>query len=317
MRRYNRRAGRRGKMPMGAIVGIVAAVALIAAIVAGNILNSCLDDDAYRKLTEGETKTEETTEAPQVRRAPLVQAEAFRLGTSLRTLGDEPPQAVSIPLNDEDGKPLYTSPVISYLGLETVENALTGVKSRMESLAEEVPHLIGIWCVTLPKNADDAVIYAAAATDAAVLREFLSMGGAELLLTDLRFDDDSFDASRAYLTALRRALGQDVIFSVAVPLSVASGDTGWDILYALGQQVPFLTLDLRAEADISPEPEVGESGTSGTGETSSSSSKPNAESPLVQAQFYLSAYRMRLLLSASQTALLRSARSSVSDYAVR
>ena len=81
MRRYNRRAGRRGKMPMGAIVGIVAAVALIAAIVAGNILNSCLDDDTYRKLTEGETKTAETTEAPQVRRAPLVQAEAFRLVT--------------------------------------------------------------------------------------------------------------------------------------------------------------------------------------------------------------------------------------------
>ena len=106
MRRYNRRAWRRGKMPMGAIVGIVAAVALVAAIVAGNILNSCLDDDAYRKLTEGETKTAETTEAPQVRRAPLVQAEAFRLGTSLRTLGDEPPQAVAIPLNDEDGKPL-------------------------------------------------------------------------------------------------------------------------------------------------------------------------------------------------------------------
>ena len=314
MRRYNRRAWRRGKMPMGAIVGIVAAVALVAAIVAGNILNSCLDDDAYRKLTEGETKTAETTEAPQVRRAPLVQAEAFRLGTSLRTLGDEPPQAVAIPLNDEDGKPLYTSPVISYLGLETAQNALTGVKSRMENLAEEVPHLIGIWSVTLPKNADDAVIYAAAATDAAVLREFLSMGGAELLLTDLRFDGDSFDASRAYLTALRRALGQDAIFSVAVPLSVATGDTGWDILYALRQQVSFLTLDLRAEADISPEPETD---TSATGETASSSSKPNTESPLVQAQFYLSAYRMRLLLSASQTALLRSARSSVADYVVR
>ena len=298
MRRYNRRAWRRGKMPMGAIVGIVAAVALVAAIVAGNILNSCLDDDAYRKLTEGETKTAETTEAPQVRRAPLVQAEAFRLGTSLRTLGDEPPQAVAIPLNDEDGKPLYTSPVISYLGLETVQNALTGVKSRMENLAEEVPHLIGVWSVTLPKNADDAVIYAAA----------------ELLLTDLRFDGDSFDASRAYLTALRRALGQDAIFSVAVPLSVATGDTGWDILYALRQQVPFLTLDLRAEADISPEPETD---TSATGETASSSSKPNTESPLVQAQFYLSAYRMRLLLSSSQTALLRSARSSVADYVVR
>ena len=79
-------------------------------------------------------------------------------------------------------------------------------------------------------------------------------------------------------------------------------------------QMSAMAADLRAEADISPEPETD---TSATGETASSSSKPNTESPLVQAQFYLSAYRMRLLLSASQTALLRSARSSVSDYAVR
>ena len=85
MRRYNRRAGRRGKLPAGAIVGIVAAVVLVAAIVTGNILNSCLDDDTYRKLTEGETETTPTTVAPQIRRAPQVQAEAFRLGTRSET----------------------------------------------------------------------------------------------------------------------------------------------------------------------------------------------------------------------------------------
>lgn len=314
MRRYNRRVGRRGKLPAGAIVGIVAAVALIAAIVAGNILNSCLDDDTYRRLTEGDTGSEETTEAPQIRRSPQVQAEVFRLGTSLRTLGDNPPQAVSIPLNDENGKPLYTSPVVSYLGLETVENALTSVRSRMENLAEEVPHLIGIWHATLPKNAGEEVIYAAAASDAAVLREFLSMGGTELLLTDLRLDND-FEAAHSYLSALRKALGQDAVLSVAVPLSVAESETGRDILYALGRSVPFLTLDLRAEADVGPvlEAETTDSAESGT----VASPKPNPESPLVRAQFYLSAYRMRLLLSPSQTVLLSSARASATDFAVR
>lgn len=314
MRRYNRRAGRRGKLPAGAIVGIVAAVVLVAAIVTGNILNSCLDDDTYRKLTEGETETTPTTVAPQTRRAPQVQAEAFRLGTSLRTLGDNPPQAVAVPINDGDGKLLYTSPVISYLGLETVESPATNVKSRMESLVEEVPHLIGIWCVTLPKKADDAVVYAAAATDAAVLREFLSMGGSELLLTDLRFDDNGFEATHNYLSALRQALGQDTIFSVAVPLSVAESDVGSDILYTLTRQVPFLTLDLRSEQDIGT---LTESDTTGAETGASSPSESAEKSPLLRAQFYLSGYRMRLLLSSSQENLLRSARASVADFLVR
>lgn len=314
MRRYNRRAGRRGKLPVGAIVGIVAAVVLIAAIVAGNILNSCLDDDTYRRLTEGETGTVGTTEAPQVRRSPQVHAEAFRLGTSLRTLGDDPPQAVAIPMNDADGKPLYTSSVISYLGLETAENASTNVKSRMENLAEEVPNLIGVWCVTLPKNADDAVVYAAAASDAAVFREFLSMGGTELLLTDLRFDEDGLDATYSYLTALRQLLGQDAVFSVSVPLTIAESDIGADILYFLSRQVPFLTLDLRAEDDIGL---AAETDTLDSGAVTEVSSDPAAESPLLRAQFYLSAYRMRLLLSTAQVELLRSARASVADFLVR
>lgn len=316
MRRYNR-TRRRGELPPGAIIGIVAAVVLIGAIVAGNILNSCLDDETYKKLTAGETGTEETTEVPQNRTSPSVRAEAFRLGTSLRTLGDDPPRAVSIPLNEIDGTMLYTSSVVSYMGLETAENAATGVKSRMEALKEEVPNLIGIWSVAIPRNADEAVAYAAAATDAAVLQEFLSMGGTEILLTDLPLDDDAFEISRNYLVALRRALGQSAVVSVAVPLSVAESETGWDILYALGRTVSFLTLDLRAEADIGIETETGsDTGTKSAG-TEPETDAPAEESPLVRARFYLSGYRMRLLLATSQTNLLKTARETVADYAVR
>lgn len=316
MRRYSR-TRRRGELPPGVIVGIVAAVVLIGAIVAGNILNSCLDDETYKKLTEGETGARETTEEPQTRTSPSVQAEMFRLGNSLRTLGDDPPRAVSIPLNEPDGTMLYTSSVVSYLGLETAGNATTGVKSRMEALKEEVPNLIGIWSVAIPRNADEAVTYAAAATDAAVLQEFLSMGGTEILLTDIPLDDDTFETALNYLAALRRALGQNAVVSVAVPLSVAESETGWDILYALGRTVPFLTLDLRAEADIGIETETGTDTDTKPAGTETETDAPAEESPLVRARFYLSGYRMRLLLASSQTNLLKTARETVSDYAVR
>lgn len=314
MRRYSR-TRRRGELPPGVIVGIVAAVVLIGAIVAGNILNSCLDDDTYRKLTEGETGTAETTEEPQTRKSPSVQAEAFRLGTSLQTLGDNPPRAVAIPLNEVDGTMLYSSSVVSYLGLETAENAATNAKSRMEALAEEVPNLIGVWSATIPQNADETVACAAAVTDAAVLQEFLAMGGTELLITDLPVDEDHLGSACNYLLALRRTLGQDAVVSVAVPLSVAESETGWDILYALGRTVSFLTLDLRAEADIGIETETGTDTDSSGAEATTDA--PAEKSPLVRAEFYRSGYRMRLLLASSQTNLLKTARETVTDYAVR
>ena len=200
MRRFRRRyRGRRQQraLPLWAIVAIVAGAVLIAAVVTGNILNSCLDDDAYRRLTEGETGTKEPDETPAARAVPAVRAYPFRLGASLRTLGSEPPEALILPLNDADGRMCYRSPVTSYLGLETVTDAASDAEKSMTSLTERVPYLIGVWQVRLPGDASDAVIGAAAATDAAILREFLSFGGTELLLEGLPLDEKHFATTPA------------------------------------------------------------------------------------------------------------------------
>lgn len=316
--RYRRRRYRaRKRLPPGAIVGIVAAVVLIAALVTGNILNSCLDDDAYRRLTEGDT-SEETTDAPAPDRlAPSVHAYAFRLGSSTRTLGSEPPAALALPLNSADGM-LYRSPVVSYLDLEVADGAASDAAKSMEALAEVVPYLIGVWQVSLPQKTDDAVLYAAAATDAAVLREFLSMGGTEILLRGLPLGEDTLDAAYTYLTALADALGDAVTLSVAVPLATAEAASGQDVLYLLGKKLPFLTLDLSAEDDIGTLPAETEEGetTAAPGTGGESETDPAPESPLLRAAFYLSGYRMRLLLSASQTELIRSAEASISDFLI-
>lgn len=311
-RRYRSRA--RGSLPPGAIVGIVAAIVLIAAIVTGNILNSCLDDDTYRRLTEGETDTAEETDAPPRRTSPNVRAYAFRLGSSLSSLGSDPPSALTIPLNTADGDMRYHSPVVDYLGLPITSDAAANAERSMSALTEQVSYLIGIWQVRLPSDATDAVIYTAAATDAAILREFLTFGGSEILLRGLAFGESSFDRTYAYLSALRTALGEEIPLSAAVPLSVAEGETGWDILYALGQQVPFLTLDLSAEADVGTPAES--EGDEGTTEDADTPEEPAVESPLLRAAFYLSGYQMRLLLSSAQTNLIRSAEQTVSDFAI-
>lgn len=318
MRRFRyryRKRRQRGALPLWAIVAIVAGAVLIAALAAGNILNSCLDSDTYRKLTEGETETGAPDSTPSARTAPYVHAYPFRLGTALRTLGDEPPEALVLPLNSTDGKMCYHSPVTAYLGLETAEAAASDAQKSMTALAERVPYLIGVWQVRLPENAADDVIYAAAATDAAVLREFLSLGGRELLLQGLPLDEKGFMQTYAYLSSLQEALGEEAVLSAAVPLTVAQGDLGQDVLYSLTQKLSFLTLDLTAEEDIALPVDDTEAGESE--ESSAASAEATApESPLLRARFYLSGYRMRLLLSASQTNLIRSAEDTVSDFAV-
>lgn len=305
-RRYRRPAS--GRLHPAVIVAIVAAVAVLATVIAGNILNRVLDDETYNRLTSGEPGTGTETDAPQVRRAPQIHAYPFRLGTSLRTLGSEPPAALAIPINDADGSVLYTSPVTSYLGLEA--DADVRAESSMSALTEVVPYLCGVYTVRLPGEATDALIYAAAATDAALLREFLSMGGSELLLTGLSFAEKDQEATFSYLTALTDALGGDTLLSVSVPLSIVTSGQGWDLLWALGDLIPFLTLDLRAEADIGT---VQEAGT----DTEDSAEEASAESPLFRAAFYLSAYRMRLLLSSSQVHLIQSAEATVTDFIIR
>lgn len=306
-RKTYRRA--RGVPPPAAIIGIVAAVVLVAAIVAGNILNSCLDDETYRKWTEGVSESESDGSTTPAQRVPSVAAYPFRLGTSLRTLGNDPPSALAIPLNHADGTMCYRSSVTDYLGLEVANGAASNAANSMKALLEVVPYLIGVWQVDLPSTADDAVIYAAAASDAAVLREFLSMGGTEILLCGVPMTEKNFDVSYSYLTELISLLGTDTRLSVSVSLAVAESESGRDYLYVLGKLLPFLTLDLSNEDDVGTEP-------SDSAETDANGSNSASESPLLRAQFYLSGYKMRLSVSQTQTNLIRSAEQTVSDFLI-
>lgn len=292
------------------LIAVLVAVVLIATVVAGNILNSCLDDETYKKLTEGDGtgKAEGTTAPTAQRTAPQLHAYPFTLGASLRTLGNDPPEALAIPING-DSDVLYHSPVVDYLALPVADGAAASAEKSMTALLERVPYLIGVWQPSLPSGATEAVLRAAAVRDAAVLREFLSMGGSELLLTGLSLSGDALEATLTYLFALQEALGGNVSLSASVPLAVATGEDGWDVLYALGKCVSFLTLDLRGEADIGTQ----ESGTGEAGTTEGA----QAESPLLRAQFYLSGYQMRLLLAESQKALIRSAEATVADFLIR
>ena len=86
------------------------------------------------------------------------------------------------------------------------------------------------------------------------------------------------------------------------------------MLYLLGKQVPFLTLDLSAEEDFSTPAE--ESGETAAGTTGSDRDTTAAESPLRRAAFYLAGYRMRLMLSKAQTGLIRTAEASISDFLI-
>lgn len=310
-RRY--RAPARRRLPIGAIVGIVAAAALLTAIVAGNILNSCLDDETYRRLTEGETTEEATESATPSRTAPRVTAQPFRLGNSLRALGDDPPSALALPINHSSGELLYRSPVVEYLGRAVAEDAAQNAERSMSSLLDTVPYLIGIWQVRLPNSStNESVLQAAAETDAAILREFLSMGGSELLLVGLDWED-GFETSYAYLTALAERLDERTVLSVAVPLQTATSELGRDVLFALDRLLPFLTLDLTDEADVGlPTDNGAETDKSETDQTD----EPTEQSPLRTAAYYLNAYGMRLLLAESQTNLLRSAAETAPDLAV-
>lgn len=308
-RRHRYRSGWREIRKPLVLIAALAAVVLIGAIVAGNVLNSCLDDETYKKLTEGDpTDKEAITSTPSTKRtAPALHAYPFTLGASLRTLGDDPPEALAIAINGDSGV-LYHSPVVDYLALPVADSAASSAEKSMTALLEQVPYLIGAWQPSLPTAATETVLRAAAVRDATVLQEFLSMGGSELLLTGLPLTGDALESTLTYLFALQEALGSNVCLSVSVPLSVATGTDGWDVLYALEKSVSFLTLDLRDEADIgTQESETAETSTDG-GAT---------ESPLLWAQFYLSGYQMRLLLAESQKNLIRSAEATVADFLIR
>ncbi len=283
--RFRQRRPREGRMHPLAIVGICLAVAILLTLIVGNFLKLWLDDDTYQKLTQ--KPTEEPQSAPP---SPLVakkiNAYPFSLGENAGDMIGTP--AVSVALNTKDGTLLYTSDVAAYLGCP--RNEQIPLFETVSELSAYVSYISGVFYPQSFTSESTDVFYASTVQEAALIREFFRTGGSELLLLDMPLTNENLDRVTLYLDTLRAA-ADDTAIGVAIPLSVASSEGGWEILGVLEQHCDFLALDVTDE-DVTDTEEI----TDGT--------SPAAVALLTDCNYYLTQYNMRLLLSTAQTNLL-------------
>ncbi|MBQ7348051.1 MAG: hypothetical protein IJW55_10165 [Clostridia bacterium] len=276
------------KLHPAVIVGICLAVAVIITVIVGNLLNIWLDDEAYRKLTEGEET--ETTAAPVIQSAVRnVNAYPFTLGGNIdEVIGQT---SVSVALNRTDGSLYYTSDVAMHLGM-TVETEVSLFESVSE-LNAFVPYISGVFYPQALSRETSDLRYAVTAEESALLREFLHAGGSEILLCGLTPSADNIDELTAYVKTVKFTVEKAPV-GVAIPRAVAADTNNWRLLAELGAVCDFLVLDLTAE--LVDESDINDAGIS-----------PAAAQIFTDCNYLLIAYDMRLLLSETQTALISTA----------
>ena len=269
-----------------AIVGICLAVAVLITLIVGNLLRVWLDDETYRKLTEGEDPQPPASEIEPTD-VPNVNAYPFSLLEEVdRVIGY---QSVSVELNDANGTLSYTSDVATHLGLLQTQGA--ELFEKMSELSLFVPYVSGVYRPQAFSHELSDLFYATALQEAALMREFLRTGGDEILLVGLPLDADSMERVELYLKTLNLLLPDEVI-GVAVPLEVAADTQNWKILDTLSLACDFLVLDLSDEVVIDGV------------EVPNGEPSPAALSLLSDCAHIVSIYRTRLLVSQEQAALL-------------
>lgn len=272
-------------------VGICLGIAVIAALITGNLLHLWLDDEALEKLTSGTKEPISSSEAPE-RTVAEIRAYPFTLGASLSSLvtdGGLPPSALSVSLNTPDGAMLYTSEVSRYLGF--AESGQTSLTEGMTELYTAVPYLCGVFYPQAFQQEQSNLFYAETAKEAALLHEIANAGVSELLLVGLPLDAEHLSQTIAYLTQIREALGE-IPLGVAVPLSAMETAQSWELLPYLQKAVSYLALDLQ------------------------SADESESETVMLSANYYLVGYKMRLLLASDQTAYISIAEATVSDFQI-
>ena len=294
MARLNRRLHHRTrKLHPLAIVGICLGGAILLALLIGNLLNWWLDDEKMDKLTGAPLESEQPSagELPP-RSTQTVRAYPFTLGDSVEQLIPEdgqPPEAVSVSINTPDGTMLYRSPVAEYLCSEFGSDA--DLKSDMQELTFTVPYVCGVFYPQKINTDDTDLLYAAAASDAALLREFVHAGGSEILIVGAAFDEESLPSLADYLKQLKTLLGSTPI-GLTVPLEVVTGEDGWQLLPSIRPLANFLAVDLQ---DL-PDSEM--------------------ESGLQTANYYADQYEMRLIVSTDQSRWISAIEEVFSDYQI-
>lgn len=267
------------------IVALCLVGAIIVTVVAGNLLRLWLDDETYQKYTEGEQPAP-TPDGDYQAKVRKINAYPFVLGNEIDAVIGSP--ALSVTLNQENGSLSYSSDVAAYLGLP--QNTDVELSDALGELSAYVNYVSGVFYPQALSQPTTDLLYAAALQEAALLREFVQIGGNELVLRGLPLSADRLNALTLYLKAVKSLLPQ-VPVGVSVPLSVAASEDGWEIIATLLQVCDFCALDL-GEEEISEEPAT-------DGEISAA-----AEDLLAQISYYLTQYDMRVLITEDQTALL-------------
>lgn len=290
-RSYRSRSRMNGRLRPLVIVGICLGAAILIAVIVGNLLKLWLDDETMQQL-KGEQTQPPVSEAPSPEpSAPTIHAYPFTLGDKADSLTADgiAPAALSISLNTPNGELLYSSPVSDYQGI--VGNPKVPLSESLEALWQIVPYLSGVFYPQAPLIEDENVRYAAIASEIALLREFIHEGGSEILLVGLSFDAEHRAVSVHYINEIRRALS-DTSVGISIPLSVAMSANGLELLPSLSEIASFLAVDICDEA---PD----EDGTA-----------------VLNACYYVSQYRMRMLLSSIQFDFISIAEATVSNFQI-
>ena len=291
MRRLHHRSRNRKLHPL-AIVGICLGATVLLALLIGNLLNLWLDDEAMGKLTGEPQEAPPAAEDLPNRTVSMVRAYPFTLGDStdfLITEGEQLLNAVSVSINTPNGSATYQSPVTVYQGLTSTSD--TDMKDAMQNLTATVPYVCGVFYPQSLDVTDPDLLYAAAASEAALLREFVRAGGSEILLVGASFETDALPYLADYINQLKSFLGSTPV-GLAIPLEIAMAEDHWQLLPAIRPMVDFLAVDLQEVSDA------------------------DMETALLNANYYVAQYEIRLLISETQTQWISAVEATLNDYQI-
>ncbi len=288
-KRFHRRHARAARLHPVAIVGICLAAAILLTVIVGNLLKGMLDDETYKKLTQGEETDTTNAEPPRTTNVRNLNAYPFALGQNAEDAVGM--TSVSISMNTPDGTILYTSDVTEQLGLAATERI--DLQETLGEVSAFVPYVSGVFYPqAFERQAPDAR-YAVSAVESAVMREFLHAGGSEILLCGLPLALVNTDTIIEYVKTVQFATGNAPI-GIAIPLPVAADTDNWELLAKLFDACDFLAIDLTAE--VCDNADLDDTGYS-----------PTADAILARCAYFVSQFDARLIFSEKQTALISTA----------
>ncbi|MBQ3014778.1 MAG: hypothetical protein IJD75_06570 [Clostridia bacterium] len=288
-KRFRRRHARATRLHPIAIVGICLAAAILLTVIVGNLLKGSLDDETYKKLTQGEETDATNAEPPRATNVRNLNAYPFALGQNAEDAVGM--TSISVSVNTPDGTILYTSDVTEQLGLTATEKI--DLQETLGEVSAFVPYVSGVFYPQAFEQETPDARYAVSAVESAILREFLHAGGSEILLCGLPLAGDHTDTIIEYVKTIQFATGNAPI-GIAIPLSIAADTDNWELLARLFDACDFLAIDLTAE-------ECDNADLDDTGYS------PTADAILARCAYFVSQFDARLIFSDKQTALISTA----------